>query len=90
VPVLCNIPVLGNLFRYQKTEKTKKNLMVFLTPTILRDGTEHATATDRRYQELQDIQMQRRAGGVSMMPDEKQPVMDDLLGLPPDIATGKR
>ena len=37
VPLLGDIPVLGNLFRYRSTTKNKRNLMVFLHPTILRD-----------------------------------------------------
>lgn len=37
VPVLGDIPILGTLFRYQSKTKSKRNLMVFLHPTILRD-----------------------------------------------------
>ena len=37
VPMLGDIPLLGGLFRYRTTTKSKRNLMVFLHPTILRD-----------------------------------------------------
>ena len=37
VPLLGDIPLLGNLFRFRTTSKSKRNLMVFLHPTILRD-----------------------------------------------------
>jgi general secretion pathway protein D len=37
VPVLGDIPILGNLFKQSTVENQKINLMVFLTPTILRD-----------------------------------------------------
>ena len=37
VPILGDIPLLGNLFRSRKTEKVKTNLMIFIRPTILRD-----------------------------------------------------
>ena len=37
VPVLGDIPILGNLFKQTTVSNQKVNLMVFLTPTILRD-----------------------------------------------------
>ena len=39
-PVLSNIPVLGSLFRSTSFKKTRKNLLVFVTPTLINpDGT---------------------------------------------------
>lgn len=38
VPFLGDIPLLGSLFRYRTASKSKRNLMVFLHPTILRDA----------------------------------------------------
>ena len=35
VPGLMKIPLLGNLFRYSKNEKTKTELVIILTPRIL-------------------------------------------------------
>jgi len=35
VPVLGSIPLLGRLFRYDKTTKLKRTLMVFIHPTII-------------------------------------------------------
>lgn len=37
VPLLGDIPLLGWLFRFQSTKKEKANLLVYLTPTIVRD-----------------------------------------------------
>ena len=37
IPFLGDIPLLGGLFRFRTTGKSKRNLMVFLHPTILRD-----------------------------------------------------
>jgi general secretion pathway protein E len=47
VPILGNIPLLGNLFRSRKTEKVKTNLMIFIRPTILRDTATIATETEK-------------------------------------------
>ena len=38
VPVLGSIPVLGKLFQSSSSTSSKKNLMVFLKPTILIDS----------------------------------------------------
>jgi general secretion pathway protein D len=51
VPVLGNIPILGNLFRYDTREKTKTNLMVFLRPYVMKNdgGTISNSITQERY-----------------------------------------
>lgn len=41
VPVLGDIPLIGWLFRSQSTDIRKTNLLVFLTPKIIRAGTAH-------------------------------------------------
>lgn len=73
VPVVGDIPLLGKLFQYQRTEKTKQNLMVFLTPTILEDGTAHAAVTRQPYRALEEEQARRAETGVRLMGDERQP-----------------
>src|SRR5262249_30862878 len=35
VPFLGDIPVLGRLFRSESSQTTKKNLVIFVTPTII-------------------------------------------------------
>lgn len=37
VPYLTDIPVVGNLFKYQQKQKEKVNLIILLTPHIVRD-----------------------------------------------------
>lgn len=37
VPILGDLPGVGRAFRSNSKERTKKNLLVFLTPTVLRD-----------------------------------------------------
>ncbi len=57
VPLLGDIPVLGNLFRYTNKEKSKRNLMVFLHPTIMRDAETADYYSDIKYNELRDKQL---------------------------------
>ncbi len=42
VPLLGDIPILGWLFKSTKTSKEKKNLIVFITPRIIRNSTDAA------------------------------------------------
>ena len=37
VPLLSEIPLLGNLFRFREKKKTRSELVVFITPHIVRD-----------------------------------------------------
>jgi len=38
VPILGNIPIIGHLFKYQSKHKIKTNLLMFMTPHIIRDA----------------------------------------------------
>ncbi len=49
VPLLGDIPVAGNLFRYRNRQRTKTNLVVFLRPVILRDQDSYTDLTRSRY-----------------------------------------
>lgn len=45
VPLLGDIPVLGGLFRSTGRSRSRTNLMVFIRPTIVRDGADAQRAT---------------------------------------------
>jgi len=77
VPILGKIPLLGALFRSRKTELVKTNLMVFIRPTILRDGTQAAMQSNARYNYIRDLQLDSglRPGSVQMMPGEERPTL---------------
>ncbi|MEW6074564.1 MAG: hypothetical protein AB1726_18460 [Planctomycetota bacterium] len=40
VPYLSRIPILGALFRHEERTRDKRNLLVFITPTIVRSGVD--------------------------------------------------
>ncbi len=48
VPVLGDIPVVGNLFKSKNTSRKRTNLMVFIRATILRDGDDAAPLTRQK------------------------------------------
>lgn len=59
VPLLGDIPLLGQLFRYTSTDKSKRNLMVFIRPTIIRDDDVYRSLSAEKYSAFRDLQQQR-------------------------------
>ncbi|WP_020583801.1 type II secretion system secretin GspD [Endozoicomonas elysicola] len=55
VPLLGDIPIFGNLFRYNQTGDEKKNLMLFIRPTIMRNSETLVKATQDRFTKLKLI-----------------------------------
>jgi general secretion pathway protein D len=48
VPGLGDLPVIGQLFRYDSRKRVKTNLLVFLRPVVIRDANAaHGVSTDR-------------------------------------------
>jgi general secretion pathway protein D len=58
VPILGDIPVLGELFKSRQESRTKRTLFIFLKPTILRDGATAAAETQARYNRLRGDEAQ--------------------------------
>lgn len=55
VPVLGDLPVLGFLFRSTKEEKKKTNLLIILTPYVIRDQMDLRKVFERKMQERQEF-----------------------------------
>ena len=83
IPLLSDIPLIGELFKSRSRTRSKTNLMVFIRPTILRNRDDNAALTARRYGYIRDFQLQRN-------PDE-EPAIDmlvrDYLGAVPPVPT---
>ncbi|SPP64752.1 secretin N-terminal domain-containing protein [Nitrospira lenta] len=60
VPFFGDIPWLGWLFRYQSKQTEKLNLLVFLTPHLIRDENDIAELSQRKAKELTIIQRDNR------------------------------
>ncbi|WXL24437.1 type II secretion system secretin GspD [Ectopseudomonas mendocina] len=52
VPLLGDIPFLGRLFRSSKETRVKRNLMVFLRPTVVRDAAGLAALSGKKYSDI--------------------------------------
>lgn len=55
VPVLGDVPLLGHLFRSTTKRKTKTNLLLFLTPYIIRDSGDFRRIFERKMRERQQF-----------------------------------
>jgi len=51
VPYLGDVPVLGNLFKTRHTAKEKSNILVFITPYIIRDRSDYLSILQRKIEE---------------------------------------
>ncbi len=63
VPGLHRIPLLGNLFGSKRRTKNRKELIVFITPTVVRSIEDARTLTEeyqKKFQGIKPIQFNRR------------------------------
>lgn len=75
VPLLGDMPLLGNLFRYRNTSKLKRNLMVFLHPIILRDPTQGTLYTNDKYNYIRQQQLAARESADYLLPNVQPPLL---------------
>lgn len=75
VPLLGDIPLLGHLFKSTANKKEKRNLMVFIRPTILRNGLAADGISQRKYNYIRAEQIYRDEQGLSLMPQTPQPIL---------------
>lgn len=86
VPILGDIPILGHLFKSTSVTKQKRNLMVFIKATIVRDGSAISGISKTKYNYIRAEQLKRDEEGIRLMPLTDQVVLpewDDSLALPP-------
>jgi general secretion pathway protein D len=60
-PGLSRIPVIGGLFGQQRTSKGRSEVIILLTPTLVRDGNEARDLTDeysRRFRAMEPLRRQ--------------------------------
>jgi general secretion pathway protein D len=85
VPVLGDIPLLGEMFRYRTRGQTKTNLMIFLRPTVVRDAARADAYTGSRYDYIIGEQGRIAPAPSAVLPDIEAPVLPDIEApvLPP-------
>ncbi|TIH09250.1 type II secretion system secretin GspD [Pseudomonas leptonychotis] len=85
VPLLGDLPLLGRLFRSTKETRIKRNLMVFLRPTVIRDAAGMAALSGKKYSDIRvlgDVREDYRPGILPRDPvqlfDKAEPGAVDL------------
>jgi general secretion pathway protein D len=92
IPFISRIPLIGALFQFNKLEKIKRNLVLFIRPAILRDVAEADYYTRRKYDAAREAQIeQKNRPRNSALPRGPTPVLpkyDDYQrqGAPPPAA----
>lgn len=88
IPILGDIPILGHLFKSTNTTTAKTNLMVFIKPTIIRDGVTADGITQRKYNYIRAEQLFKADQGLRLMPEAELPVLPKYgedISLPPEV-----
>jgi general secretion pathway protein D len=75
VPLLGDIPIAGALFRYDSRARTKTNLMIFIKPSVLRNGADGRPLTSERYDYLRGEQERQSPPARLFWGDPTQPTL---------------
>lgn len=76
VPLLGDIPLLGRLFRSTKETRIKRNLMVFLRPTVVRDGAGMAALSGKKYSDIRVLGDVREDYSPGILPSNPEHLFD--------------
>ncbi len=85
VPLLGDIPGLGELFKSRSRSKTKTNLMVFIRPTIVRSAADAEKLAAERYAYIRDADIARTGGNAGDVTSLDALVRDYLRTAPPAL-----
>jgi len=76
VPLLGDIPLLGHLFRSTRDTHIKRNLMVFLRPSVVRDGAGMAALSGKKYSDIRVLGDQTTDNRPSILPNTREQLFD--------------
>ncbi|PXX46695.1 type II secretion system protein D (GspD) [Undibacterium pigrum] len=89
---LGDIPIIGNLFKYQTSKRSKTNLMVFLRPTVIRSAEQSNNVSMDRYDYMRaQITPSKDVAnnGLLPTPEKGKLLATPLVVSPEKSATGK-
>jgi general secretion pathway protein D len=78
VPLLGDIPVVGNLFRTETRSRKKSNLMVFLRPVVVRDAVQSDVLSLDRYDLMRGMQGAAQPTSSVVVPINASPMFPPL------------
>jgi general secretion pathway protein D len=88
IPFLSKIPLIGSLFSSRTVQKTKRNLMLFIRPSILRKQSDGDYYTRKKYDSVRQAQIDAGSGAIPLVGGQRPvlPTLDQYqrdLGQPP-------
>ena len=84
VPLLGDIPLLGRLFRTDSRAREKRTLLVFLRPTVIRDGEDARQLTQEKYNGIYEVEIRSSNSTLNELPPEEH--MIQKLFRSPDMS----
>jgi general secretion pathway protein D len=87
IPLLSDIPIIGELFKSRSRSRGKTNLMVFIRPTILRSREDGDRLTARRYDYVRDMQLTRNPDAEPSIDELLRDYMGAVPPVAPDVRT---
>jgi general secretion pathway protein D len=71
VPLLGDIPLLGNLFKYKSVSRKKTNLLIFLTPHVIKEPKDLAEVSEKQQKKMDTFVEQNKDETKGIFPMEK-------------------
>ena len=81
IPLLGDLPLIGELFRNSSSDIVKRNLMVFLRPTIMRDKATNVELSGRQYEHIRGVQIEHEQRGGRALLHRDGPILPEFDGL---------
>ncbi|OGA99086.1 MAG: type II secretion system protein GspD [Burkholderiales bacterium RIFCSPHIGHO2_12_FULL_69_20] len=85
VPLLGDVPMMGNLFKSSSRERRKSVMLVFLRPVVIRDAQTATSLTMDRYEAIRAQQQASQPAPSSVMSINQGPVLPALPGSVPAV-----
>ena len=76
VPLLGDIPILGNLFKFSSVSRRKTNLLIFLTPHIIRTPEDMGRVTTDHRWKMDKFIEEHKEEVEELLPERKRKVED--------------
>lgn len=87
IPGLSSIPYLGRLFRSDTRSNVKRNLLVFIHPTIVGDANDVRRLSQQRYNQLYTLQLAMdQNGNFAKLPEQVDDVYNQKM-TPPSVTS---
>ena len=87
VPLMGDLPLVGNLFRSENRQRRKTNLMVFLRPTVMRDAASSEALAIDRYEVIRAQQKNLQPATSHVLGINQAPILAPLPERPGVPAT---